>query len=623
MFHRPGKQPLATLSIALVFSALLLSAGAGATETATGEDTDAPADSSTPALIPVEPRGRPIDPTPVPGSLPTATHIPLGDPVVTEPPPPSDIIEPAEEADPAEGDTSSPLDEESPPDSSAEATADSSAAPSPEQPEPAESTAADDPEAHREADTASAPPEPDQAEEPGETPRENTESEAETSDDAGSASEPGKPDSPDADSPASDNGNPGQDDASGDETSARADAGQLVDDSDAADENAPADADVPEPAEDGKDVSGHLFLLGVDVPPGTSTRLAWAPKQSFEGIYIATPVLVVNGREPGPTLCLTAAIHGDELNGIETVRRVLYNLEPDRLKGAVIGVPIVNLQGFHASSRYLSDRRDLNRYFPGDPGGSSASRIAHSFFHEVITHCSAVVDLHTGSFYRTNLPQLRGDLSKPEIVDLTRGFGSTVVLHGEGSEGTLRRAATDAGIPAVTLEAGGPSVLEESAVGHSVKGIRTLLNHLGMTSRFSLWGDPEPVYYNSVWERAPVGGIVFSRVSLGQNVREGEVLGTVTNPITNVRTRIISKHTGRVIGMALNQVVQPGFATHHIGIAAPRGRVPVDLPVPVDDASAAPPATDNGNRPQAPENGSHDPLSADDESDEGGPLSDD
>lgn len=368
---------------------------------------------------------------------------------------------------------------------------------------------------------------------------------------------------------------------------------------------------------------GHLFLLGVDVPPGTSTRLAWAPKQSFEGIYIATPVLVVNGLESGPTLCLTAAIHGDELNGIETVRRVLYNLDPERLKGAVIGVPIVNLQGFHASSRYLSDRRDLNRYFPGDPAGSSASRIAYSFFHEVIQHCSAVVDLHTGSFYRTNLPQLRGDLSNPEVVDLTRGFGSTVVLHSDGTEGTLRRAALDAGIPAVTLEAGGPSVLEETAVGHSVKGIRTLLNHLGMTSRFSLWGDPEPVYYNSVWQRAPVGGIVFSRVSLGQNVQEGEVLGTVTNPITNVRTRIVSSHNGRVIGMALNQVVQPGFATHHIGIAAPRGQVPEDLAEELTTETGGTVAEGITEPDEEPENGNRDEASADDESDEGGPLADD
>ncbi|MFV0276011.1 MAG: succinylglutamate desuccinylase/aspartoacylase family protein, partial [Parahaliea sp.] len=309
------------------------------------------------------------------------------------------------------------------------------------------------------------------------------------------------------------------------------------------------------------------------VPPITSTRLAWVPSQSFDGIYSATPVLVVNGAEPGPVLCLTAAVHGDELNGVETVRRVLYELDAGKLRGTVVGVPIVNLQGFHRGSRYLSDRRDLNRFFPGDPAGSSASRIAYSFFHEIIKHCSAIVDLHTGSFYRTNLPQLRGDLTNPKVVKLTESFGSTVVLHSEGTEGTLRRAAVEAGIPAVTLEAGAPMVLSENNVSHSVKGIRTLLHHLGMLDKFSLWGAPEPVYYNSTWQRAPEGGIVFSKVTLGQFVRKGDLLGTVTNPITNVRTEIRSSYNGRILGMAMNQVVQPGFATHHVGIQAPEEQI--------------------------------------------------
>ncbi|SDZ94276.1 succinylglutamate desuccinylase/aspartoacylase family protein [Microbulbifer marinus] len=327
--------------------------------------------------------------------------------------------------------------------------------------------------------------------------------------------------------------------------------------------------DAPPPEEQAK----PLRLLGAEVPPGTSTRLAWSPSQHFEGVYSSTAVLVVNGAQPGPTLCLTAAVHGDELNGIETVRRVMYNLDADKLSGAVIGVPIVNLQGFHRGSRYLTDRRDLNRHFPGDPRGSSASRIAHSFFHEVISHCTAVVDLHTGSFYRTNLPQLRGDLSNPKIVKMTKGFGSTVVLHSDGAKGTLRRAAVEAGIPTVTLEAGAPMVLDELSVSHSVKGIRTLLNQLGMVAKFRLWGDPEPVYYNSTWQRATTGGIIFSDVKLGQFVRKGDLLGTVTNPITNVRTEIRSQHNGRILGMAMNQVVQPGFAAYHIGIQAPQEQI--------------------------------------------------
>ncbi|MBB5212785.1 succinylglutamate desuccinylase/aspartoacylase family protein [Microbulbifer hydrolyticus] len=357
-------------------------------------------------------------------------------------------------------------------------------------------------------------------------------------------------------------------------------------DSSAAEAAAPTEppaAAAPEPeTAEGK----ALQLLGAEVPPATSTRLAWSPSQHFEGVYSATPVLVVNGAETGPTLCLTAAIHGDELNGIETVRRVMYNLNPKTLKGAVIGVPIVNMQGFHRGSRYLTDRRDLNRHFPGDTNGSSASRIARSFFDEVVTNCNAIVDLHTGSFYRTNLPQLRGDLKNPKVVKLTKGFGSTVVLHSDGAKGTLRRAAVEAGIPTVTLEAGAPMVLDELSVSHSVKGIRTLLNQLGMVNKFRLWGDPEPVYYTSTWQRATTGGIIFSKVQLGEFVSKGDLLGTVTNPITNVRKEIRSQHNGRILGMAMNQVVQPGFAAYHIGIQAPQEQIPAPEEVTAEDEPA-------------------------------------
>ena len=349
---------------------------------------------------------------------------------------------------------------------------------------------------------------------------------------------------------------------------------------------ADTDPDTPAPPQ-----GRPLRMLGAEVPPATSTRLAWSPSQHFEGVYSTTPVLVINGVEPGPTLCLTAAIHGDELNGIETVRRVMYNLNPETLKGAVIGVPIVNLQGFHRGSRYLTDRRDLNRHFPGDKNGSSASRIARSFFDEVVVHCNAIVDLHTGSFYRTNLPQLRGDLSDPKVVKLTKGFGSTVVLHSDGAKGTLRRAAVEAGIPTVTLEAGAPMVLDEPSVSHSVKGIRTLLNQLGMVNKFRLWGDPEPVYYNSTWQRATNGGIIFSKVQLGEPVSKGDLLGTVTNPITNVRKEIRSQYNGRVLGMAMNQVVQPGFAAYHIGIQAPQEQIspPEEVTAEPEAASPEPP----------------------------------
>jgi predicted deacylase len=315
-----------------------------------------------------------------------------------------------------------------------------------------------------------------------------------------------------------------------------------------------------------------LAILGTIVAPGEYRRLSWSATELFEGVPVSTPVLVVNGELPGPTLCLTAAVHGDELNGIEMVRRVMHDLDPQKLSGAVIGVPIVNVQGFRRGSRYLPDRRDLNRFFPGNARGSAASRIAHSFFTSIVSHCGALVDLHTGSFERANLPQLRADLRNPDVLTLTEGFGSTVILHSTPSSGTLRHAATRAGIPTVTLEAGGPSVLEPTEVKHGVKGIETLLNSLGMIRKVRLWGDPEPVYYRSTWVRADSGGILLADVRIGSSVREGDLLGTITDPMNNASTSVYSPHSGRVIGMARNQVVMPGFAAFHIGIQA-TGRI--------------------------------------------------
>jgi len=311
---------------------------------------------------------------------------------------------------------------------------------------------------------------------------------------------------------------------------------------------------------------GGFELLGQTIPAGTSQRLMWSASQIFEGVSSETPVLVVNGKDNGPTLCLTAAIHGDELNGIEMVRRVLHDLDPDKVNGTVIGIPIVNLQGFRRGSRYLPDRRDLNRYFPGNPEGSSASRIAHSLFDGIIRQCDALVDLHTGSFYRTNMPQLRADLRYERIKEMTQGFGGIAVLHSEAAVGTLRRAAVDAGIPAITLEAGEPLRLQSAKVSQGVTGIFTLLDTMNIVNRVQFLSPPEPVYYQSTWVRADDGGILFTVVRLGQAIEIGDVLGTITDPITNEQNLIYSPARGRVLGMALNQVVQPGFAAFRIGI---------------------------------------------------------
>lgn len=311
-----------------------------------------------------------------------------------------------------------------------------------------------------------------------------------------------------------------------------------------------------------------LELLGSAVSPGTSTRLSWSPAIQIAGLSQPTPVLVVNGARPGPNLCLTGAVHGDELNGIEIIRRTIYDLEPDKLSGRVIGVPIVNLPGFQQGSRYLPDRRDLNRHFPGSTDGSLADRIAHSLFESVIRHCDMLVDIHTGSLKRTNLPQLRADMNNPDVAELTRGFDRMAVVHSTGSAGMLRYAAVEAGIRAVTMEAGESLRIQENQIKAGVNSLISLMDKQGMISRMFVWGDPEPVYYDSEWVRAEHGGILFSETKLGSKVDEGEILGYVSDPITNAQHPIRARSNGRVIGMAVDQVVMAGFAAYHVGTEA-------------------------------------------------------
>lgn len=309
-----------------------------------------------------------------------------------------------------------------------------------------------------------------------------------------------------------------------------------------------------------------LVILGSEVLAGTSTRLAWSPQVTISGLSIPTPVLIIKGKNPGPTICLTSAIHGDELNGIEVVRRVMYDIKAEKLSGTLIGVPIVNLQGFQRGSRYLPDRRDLNRFFPGDANGSLASRIAHSLFTEVISHCEFLIDIHTGSLRRTNLPQIRADMTNEKIVKFVEGFDKIAVVHHKGNPGMLRHAANAANIVAITMELGESLRIQENQIVAGTYGVNSILNKFKMYPRMFIWGDPKPAYYESLWLRVESGGILFSEIGIGDNVIEGDVLGVVTDPITNKKMELKSPVSGNIIGMAVNQVVVPGFAAYHIGI---------------------------------------------------------
>jgi predicted deacylase len=327
---------------------------------------------------------------------------------------------------------------------------------------------------------------------------------------------------------------------------------------------------IPEPPND------ILNILGATISLGETRRLLWVAGETSYGSKLEAPVNIIRGKYPGPNLCLTAAIHGDELNGVEIVRRLISKLSAKKLHGTVIGVPIVNLLGFTNGTRYLPDRRDLNRHFPGNPKGSSASRIAYSFFQDIVRHCDLLIDLHTGSLARTNIAQVRANLQVPEVLEFTTKFGSTAVLHSRKLRGNLRSAAVNYGIPAVALELGEPGSLQEQHIKEGVKIIQAVLRGVNMTRPFWATSGSQAVFYSSRWVRVNYGGLLISNVDIGERIWEGTVLGSIVNPITDETFEILSPYSGRVLGMALNQFMLPGYAAFNIGIAADRDSAAVD-----------------------------------------------
>jgi len=306
-------------------------------------------------------------------------------------------------------------------------------------------------------------------------------------------------------------------------------------------------------------------LLGRATPAGTKQTFFFRRAVDYVGVSVDTPVLVVHGSRPGPTLCLTAGIHGDELNGIEIARRIYAHTRPEALAGVLVALPMINMYGIRSGTRYLSDRRDLNRFFPGSPDGSVAAIMAAALFKEVILRCNALVDLHTASFHRSNLPQIRGDLGHEQVLRLARSFGADIVLQDAGPKGSLRRAALDAGVPAIIYEAGGPFEFEEDEIARGVQGVHNVMTALEMSADGKQAAEPR-LFRRSTWLRAGSGGIFMTKVRPGARIEEGAMLGTVTDPITEAREEIRASVSGVLIGMAVPQFVLPGYALFHVGI---------------------------------------------------------
>lgn len=327
-------------------------------------------------------------------------------------------------------------------------------------------------------------------------------------------------------------------------------------------------ATAPAAAPDGADTPwGSLEIAGQTVAPGETMRtfVNVSGARGGDNPVLDSLVVVVRGAKPGPTLCITGGIHGDELNGVEIARRVYAGVAGAELSGTLVVMPALNMQGLRNGSRYLPDRRDLNRAFPGNPGGSLAARIAHALHSKVVRHCHALIDLHTGSASRTNLPQIRTDLDSPESLAMARSFGVGVVLHGRGPKGSLRREALDAGIPAVIYEAGEPLRFQEPKIAEGVRGVRNVMADLGMIDTETT-GTPSQLYRSTTWVRAgDAAGVFLSSARPGDHVEKGDVLGTVTDPRTDEAIAIRAPRSGRIIGMAVPQFVLPGYALFNLG----------------------------------------------------------
>jgi uncharacterized protein len=325
--------------------------------------------------------------------------------------------------------------------------------------------------------------------------------------------------------------------------------------------------------------TGPLSLGGADIPEGARTDLLLKVSESYTGDRTSIPVTVLNGTRPGPLLFVTAAVHGDELNGIGIVRALLNRVEAAELAGALVCVPVVNVLGVQFHSRYLPDRRDLNRCFPGSPGGSTASRIAHTLMTEVIARADAGIDLHTAANRRMNMPQVRTSLGDPVARGLGVAFGAPYLIDASLRPGSLRDAADREGVPVLTFEGGQSLVFEDDVIEVGVTGILRVMGAMGLLDEYP--GPPEEPIIESDethWIRADRGGILDLHVGPGEAVQVDQPLWTVTGPFGRERNQQISAYDGVVIGMTTLPLVNPGDAVLHIAVPGHHEQVSIDEP---------------------------------------------
>jgi uncharacterized protein len=311
-------------------------------------------------------------------------------------------------------------------------------------------------------------------------------------------------------------------------------------------------------------MTGAFEIAGAKIEPGEYRELALKVSEFYTSQPVSIPVFVKRGKKDGPIVFVTAAIHGDEINGVQIVRNLIIELRDREIAGTFVGVPVVNRFGFVNHQRDMPDNRDLNRAFPGSPNGSLASRYANRVFEEIIRKCTHGIDIHTAGTSRTNLPQVRCDINNDAAKKMAQAFGSAVILHHAGGKGTLRRTATDAGIPTIIYEAGETFKFERDVVAFGKRGVLQVMRSLGMIDF-----DVQPPQYQvivktSSWVRADRGGLLDVYVRPGDVVHEGDEIGVITNPFGREKGAVKAPFNGLVIGRVTLPLVIPGNPIAHL-----------------------------------------------------------
>ena len=314
---------------------------------------------------------------------------------------------------------------------------------------------------------------------------------------------------------------------------------------------------------------GGFTYDGGAVGPGETQNVRYSISETYLGDPVRIPVTIVNGERDGPTAFLSAASHGDELNGVEVVREVAHEWDLSELAGTLVCLPVLNVPGFLAQQRYLPVYdRDLNRSFPGRSGSTSAKRMAHRIYTNFVEPCDFGIDFHTSTRGRTNMLHARGDLTDDGVSRLARAFGSHVIIDSEGPSGTLRGEATDAGIATLTVEMGEAHRFQRSLIDDALDGVESVFAEYEMLNsavvRRPNWRTVVAGSAEKTWLRADSGGIVDVHYESGSLVDAGDRIATITNPFKEDVVAVSAPFTGLLLGVLENPVVYPGNPLCHL-----------------------------------------------------------